>query len=146
MERNSPPTARSDQLPSPDPAALVIPIFPSFKNLFKIFKISVILGLKGKQTSPTPDYPSSVSAARFGEIKPILESISKNTRPLEVDLHAVFNAVLYVLREGCRWRALPRDFPKWNTVYYHFRKWKNHTDRATGLPVLELVQKKTGAG
>lgn len=101
--------------------------------------------MKGKQTSPTSGYPSDISPAQFGEIKPILEGISKATRPLEVDLHTVFNAVLYVLREGCRWRALPHDFPKWSTVYYHFRKWKNHTDPATGLPVLELVQKKIGA-
>jgi hypothetical protein len=53
-----------------------------------------------------------------------------------VDLHSVFNAILYVLREGCRWRALPRDFPNWNTVYYHFRKWKKQIDPSTGLPLL----------
>ncbi|MFZ6030668.1 MAG: transposase [Chloroflexota bacterium] len=24
-------------------------------------------------------------------------------------------------KNGCVWRALPSDFPAWQTVYYHFR-------------------------
>ena len=30
----------------------------------------------------------------------------------------------YVLRSGCPWRLLPRDFPPWKTVYDWFRKWR----------------------
>lgn len=33
------------------------------------------------------------------------------------------NAIWYVVRTGIQWRALPHDFPSWNTIYYHFRKW-----------------------
>ena len=32
--------------------------------------------------------------------------------------------MLYVLRGGIAWRALPHDFPPWQTVYYHFRQLK----------------------
>jgi len=39
-------------------------------------------------------------------------------------LYDVFCAVLYVLREGCPWRSLPHDFPKWQNAYYHFQIWK----------------------
>jgi len=38
-------------------------------------------------------------------------------------LYDIFCAVLYVLREGCRWRSLPHDYPKWNNVYYHYQAW-----------------------
>ena len=31
------------------------------------------------------------------------------------------NAILYVLCQGCTWRALPGDFPPWSTVYGYFR-------------------------
>ena len=31
---------------------------------------------------------------------------------------------MYRLREGCRWRALPHDFPPWDTVYDHWRRWQ----------------------
>jgi putative transposase len=41
-----------------------------------------------------------------------------------VDRRRVFNAVLYLNRTGCQWRALPHDFPKWKTVYTIFRRWR----------------------
>jgi len=98
--------------------------------------------MKDAKTPIAPKYPSYITTVQFEEIRPILEGASKKTKPLEVDLHTVLNAILYVLREGCRWRALPRDFPNWRTVYYHFSKWKKQSDPSTGLPLLALVQKK----
>jgi putative transposase len=29
-----------------------------------------------------------------------------------------------VLKSGCPWRLLPRDFPPWRTVYHWFRSWR----------------------
>jgi putative transposase len=37
----------------------------------------------------------------------------------------VINAILYVTRTGCQWRMLPKDFPKWKTVYNIFWTWRN---------------------
>jgi putative transposase len=31
---------------------------------------------------------------------------------------------LPALRSGCAWRMLPREYPPWQTVYYHFGKWR----------------------
>ena len=45
-------------------------------------------------------------------------------RPRTVDLQEVLNGVLYVLRSGCVWRAMPHDLPPWQTVYQYFLKWK----------------------
>jgi transposase len=36
----------------------------------------------------------------------------------------ISNAFFYLLRSGCPWRLLPRDFPPWKTVYHRFRKWR----------------------
>jgi putative transposase len=36
----------------------------------------------------------------------------------------VVNALFYHAREGCTWRALPHDFPLWNTVYHYFQLWE----------------------
>ena len=30
---------------------------------------------------------------------------------------------MYVVKTGCQWRMLPRDFLKWQLVYYYYRKW-----------------------
>ena len=37
---------------------------------------------------------------------------------------AILDAVFYILRSGCPWRLLPRDFPPWKTVYDWFRRWR----------------------
>ncbi|GHT17685.1 hypothetical protein FACS189429_2320 [Bacteroidia bacterium] len=39
-------------------------------------------------------------------------------------LKEILKAVLYVDKTGCQWRMLPECFPKWQLVYYYFRKWK----------------------
>jgi putative transposase len=36
----------------------------------------------------------------------------------------VIEAIFYLLRTGCQWRQLPREFPAWNTVYWYFRSWQ----------------------
>jgi transposase len=62
-------------------------------------------------------YPSDISPEQFEQIRPLLESVRKRTKPRTVDLYEVFNAVLYLLKSGCQWRMIPEGFPKWYTVY-----------------------------
>jgi transposase len=45
-------------------------------------------------------------------------------RPRLHGLRAILDAVFYVLKSGCPWRLLPRDFPPWKTIYDWFRKWR----------------------
>lgn len=42
---------------------------------------------------------------------------------MELDLCEVVNAIFYVIRTGCQWENLPNDFPNYNSVFYHYRKW-----------------------
>ena len=37
-------------------------------------------------------------------------------RPRKINIRAVLNAIFYLLRTGCQWRLLPREFPGWSTV------------------------------
>ncbi len=39
------------------------------------------------------------------------------------DLREVWNAIFYLVKTGCQWRMLPKEYPKWQLVYYYFRKW-----------------------
>lgn len=48
---------------------------------------------------------------------------SRRGRPMRLPVREVINALLYVLKTGCQWHNLPREFPKWQSVYYHYRKW-----------------------
>ena len=68
-------------------------------------------------------YPSDISREQFEEIRPILEEATKKTHPRQYDLYDIFCAVLYFIKEGCTWRAIPHDFPKWENVRYHYDIW-----------------------
>ena len=90
----------------------------------------------------TKTYPSDISKEQFDTIRDLLESARRKTKPRTVDLYEVFCAVLYLLRTGCHWRALPSDFPKWRTVHSYFAKWsETHKD---GVSLLEQALKKSG--
>lgn len=66
-------------------------------------------------------YPSDITREQFEIIRPILAK--KRTRPPTYELYDIFCAVLYLLKEGCTWRAIPHDFPKWQNVRYHYDNW-----------------------
>ena len=87
-------------------------------------------------------YPSDVSREQFEVIQPLLESARKKTAPRKVDLYDVFCAVLYLLRTGCQWRALPSDFPKWRTVHAYFQIGSEVNEE--GVSLLERALKKSG--
>jgi transposase len=64
-------------------------------------------------------YPSDISRDQFGLISEILGEVKVKTKEREVDLCEVFCAILYRLKNGCIWDALPHDFPHRSTVYYY---------------------------
>jgi len=35
----------------------------------------------------------------------------------------VLNAILYVCENGCKWRALPKSFGNWHTIYTRMNRW-----------------------
>ena len=87
-------------------------------------------------------YPSDISREQFEKIKPILESARKRTKPRTVDLYDVYCGILYILKGGCQWRQLPKDYPKWRTVHQYFLIWskKPFLDQPS---ILEQVLKKS---
>ena len=70
-------------------------------------------------------YSTDLSDAAWRLIARLLPAARAGGRPRTTDLRAVVNATFYILRTGCQWRLLPRDFPAWGTVYHYFRNWKN---------------------
>ena len=46
-------------------------------------------------------------------------------RPRKTDLRDVVDAILYILRTGCQWRYLPKDFPPKSTVWRYFDEWRH---------------------
>lgn len=46
-------------------------------------------------------------------------------RKRKYDLRGIVDAIFWYLRVGGQWRNLPESFPKWGSIYYYFRKWKD---------------------
>jgi transposase len=69
-------------------------------------------------------YPSNLTLAEYEFLQDLMPEPKPGGRPRTVELWEVLNAIFYVLVEGCRWRALPGDFPAWQTVYTYFRNWR----------------------
>lgn len=69
-------------------------------------------------------YPTDISVEQWAVVQPILTRIGQPGRPLLHDLHGIFNGCLYITRESCCWRSLPKDaYPPWAIVFWHFQRW-----------------------
>ena len=64
-------------------------------------------------------YPSDLTDPQWRLIEPHLP-VYPGGRPRKTDLRDVVDAILYILRTGCQWRYLPKDFPPKSTVWRYF--------------------------
>ena len=65
-------------------------------------------------------YPTDLSDSQWQVIAPYLKDKRKRKHPYRV----ILNSIFYLVKTGCQWRMLPHDFPKWQTVYFYFSRWK----------------------
>ncbi len=56
------------------------------------------------------------------------------------------NAIFYLDKAGCHWRLLPKDFPPWQTVYDHWRRWNQRGVWERALDPLNAAHRKKTAG
>src|ERR671912_2082615 len=68
--------------------------------------------------------PTDLSTAEWACLDSLLPPPKTGGRPRTHSPRALLDAIFYVLRSGCAWRLLPRDFPPLKTVYHWFRQWR----------------------
>ena len=66
------------------------------------------------------NYPTNLTDKRWQFIK---KTLHIQERKRKHDLREIWDAIFYLVKTGCQWRMLPNDFPKWQLVYYYYRKW-----------------------
>jgi transposase len=69
-------------------------------------------------------YPSDLSDGQWALVEGLLSPPGTGGRPECHPRRELVNAILYVVRTGCSWRQLPKDFAPWPTVYAYFRRWR----------------------
>jgi transposase len=90
-------------------------------------------------------YASDVTDAEFALIGPLLPPARGGGRRRTTLLREVLNALLYLLRTGCPWRMLPREFPPRSTVYDYFRRfWREGIWSTIQMTLLMAAREQAG--
>ena len=69
-------------------------------------------------------YPTDLTDAQWAMLEPLVPPPRLGGRPPAHPRRELVDAMLYVLRGGIAWRAMPHDLPPWQTVYHYFRLWR----------------------
>jgi putative transposase len=69
-------------------------------------------------------YPTDLTNTEWGCLESHVPAPNGRGRPKTHSTREILDAVFYVLKSGCPWRLLPKDFPPWESVYWWFRRWR----------------------
>ena len=69
-------------------------------------------------------YSSSLTDQEWKIIEPLLPK-KKKTNPPKWSKREILDGVLYQLKNGCNWGDLPKDFPPYSTVFWHYKQWRS---------------------
>ena len=76
----------------------------------------------------TPRYPTDLTDEQWAVLEPLLPVMLCATelggRPEKHWRRTMIDAMFYLVDNGIKWRALPADFPPWQTVYGMHARWK----------------------
>ena len=61
-----------------------------------------------------------LTQTQYERIKDVMPRQRGNVRLSNLNL---LNAILYIAENGCKWRALPKEFGNWNTIYVRLNRW-----------------------
>ena len=69
-------------------------------------------------------YPTDLNDTQWRLIEQYFPKEAATGRPQKHGWREIVNAISYVAKNGCVWRAMPHDLPPWKTVYHYFRSWQ----------------------
>ena len=69
-------------------------------------------------------YDSDLTDGQWRLIGPLLPPPAAAGRREKHPRRDIVNAILYVVRTGCAWRLLPKEYPPWQTVFWYFKRWR----------------------
>ena len=69
-------------------------------------------------------YPSDLTDAQWKLVETHIPPERWGGRTRSVDVREVLNGILYLLRSGCAWRAIPHDLPNWGTCRHYYDRFR----------------------
>ena len=64
------------------------------------------------------NYPSELTDTQWAQIEDYFPQGVNSTH----HKRSLINGVLYLVDNGCKWRALPHDYPPYSTVHTFYRR------------------------
>jgi putative transposase len=96
-------------------------------------------------TKSQQGYPTDLNDTEWAQIAPYLPEPSALGAPRKHNWRELLNAMFYIVKNGCVWRALPHDFPCWKTVYHYFRLFRqNGLWEELNTKIRQAVREKAG--
>jgi transposase len=80
--------------------------------------------MKTTRMSDAVIFPARLTDEVWSILEPLVPANKAGGRPPKYSRRAIVDAIFYVVRQGCTWRALPADLPHWNTVFWYFDCWQ----------------------
>jgi len=71
-------------------------------------------------------FPARLTDEQWAILEPLVPATvtQGRGRPAQHSRRAIVDAIVYVIRQGCTWRAVPQGLPHWNTAFWYFRRWQ----------------------
>jgi putative transposase len=73
-------------------------------------------------------YPTDLTDAEWALIKDLIPPPKPGGGHRKLDIRAVVKALCHVVDGGITWRMLPHEYPKWQSVYWYCRQWRDSGD------------------
>ena len=91
-------------------------------------------------------YTSDLSDKQWETIRELLPLRRQGAgRPISIDMRQAINGMLYIAKTGSQWENLPSEFPHYQSVYYHYRKWcLDGTWERVNLALVWLQRRRQG--
>src|SRR5918996_728724 len=95
--------------------------------------------------STTQYYPTDLREEQWALLRGLLPA--RKCRPAgpgrpPYNLRGVSNGIVYLLKTGCQWRRLPREFGTWSTIYAYFKRWRRDGVWASVLEALRQLERR----
>lgn len=76
-----------------------------------------------RRQAPEQTYPSCLTDTEWALVEDLFDNDGGRGLPPRYPRRLLVDACCYVVRTGCSWRMLPKEFPAWQNVYRTFRRW-----------------------
>ena len=76
-----------------------------------------------RRMTPEQQYPSCLTDTEWSLVCDLFDRVDAQGLPPTHSRRLMVDACCYVVRTGCAWRMLPKEYPHWDNVYKTFRRW-----------------------